>query len=114
MSDRIPPLVQFLKSCPQLGWSIQNPWVVRIYYGPQIDLEPVEILLDVLECRVPVVQSPRQEQILSDDRLHVGRRCQANQIVDALGMEIPAEALEVRREQHNVGLVDLMGRIPSA
>src|ERR1700720_3934814 len=33
-------------------------------------------------------------------------------MIDALGVKVPTIALELRREQHGISLVDLLGRIP--
>jgi anti-sigma B factor antagonist len=110
VSDGIPPVVQLLEFPPQRPGS----GIVGLHFEPELDAKAVEIFLKVIEIRIPVVQPPPPEQIVPDDRLQVGRRSQTDQILHAFGMKVPAEALKVRREQHDVSLIDLLGRVPSA
>jgi hypothetical protein len=108
MGDRIPPIVQLLQCASQRTWL----GIVCIDFNPEIDLEPLEVLPDVLEIRIAAVQISPPEQVIPDDALEVRRRGQAHQELDALGMEITAESLEMGRQQNDVRLIHLLGRVP--
>jgi hypothetical protein len=108
MSDCIAPLIQLHEVTPEslLG-------VIGLYVGPELDIEPAEIRADTAWMGITLVQLTIPDEFRAEDRLQVKRSDQTDQDGHALVMKVAAESLEVRREQDDISLIDLLRRVPT-
>src|SRR2546430_1777790 len=95
MGSQVPPPVQH-------GKISQACRVCRICRGQiESETESFKILPKVVEIRIPLVESPVGSDLLLNQQLKP-RSYSCNDELCAFCVEIAAEALEVRAEQHHV------------
>jgi hypothetical protein len=111
VGDCIPPVVQKLKLSPP--GSIL--WMMAIDFCPEDETEKSEVGPDAARLSVPTVElATPDEPVLDETPDRCGWIEMPHQVRDALGMEVTAEPLKLRRDQHGVRLVDLLGRVTTA
>jgi hypothetical protein len=93
MSYRIPPNVQLLDK----GLARCVPGILDPYLSPEVDPEAAEIRADAAGLRIETPQLKVLGQHLADGRLQILRRECWNKIIDALGMKVTTETLELGR-----------------
>ena len=109
VGDRVPPVDEFLKRVA--AGCVAG--VQRLDGRPERDAEAVEVRSDPAGMRVPLVERTIEEKLGAKERPDV-RRAGRDEVVDAFGVQVAAESLEVRRELRGVGVVDLKRRVPWA
>lgn len=100
----VAPAVQFtqrLLSCPGLV-------ITREKRRPKFNSESAEISAKVTRVRIAGFELPRFHHSLPHNHADGWMRDRSGQVLDALGVQITAERLKPRREQHYVRLLDLL------
>ena len=110
VSDGIPPFHELIDPAP----SPCVPHVDRTYRLPELEPQAIEVRPDCIGRRVASIQSPCPRELGVHRRSHRRSDDRTHHEVNALGVQIAAVSLELRAEQHDVGMVDLLRRPPSA
>jgi hypothetical protein len=109
VDDRIPPIIQFFE---QLHAS-QVLRVMDFDFIPERDLETTEVRADAAGLSIATIQETAPSQLGSHQLLQCRRRCDRCQDVDnALAVKISTEPLELRRKQHSIRVIELLGIEP--
>jgi len=109
MRDRVSPVVHLLE--PLLAVRVSR--LVPTHLVPERKAQPREVRSDVPRIRISPIQLPREGKLGSKSGPEDSRQDGSNEVVDALGVEVTGEALELRGEKHRIGLVDLDSRPPA-
>ena len=100
-------LTQRLLSCPGLV-------ITREKHRPKFNSESAEISAKVTRVRIAGFELPRFHHSLPHNHADGWMRDRGGQVLDALRVQITAERLKPRREQHYVRLLDLLCDRPPA
>jgi hypothetical protein len=83
-------------------------------FGPELDAEPVEVRADGTRVGVATIQAAVQEKCTAKHGSQDGWGDSPHEIFYTFRVKIPAEPLKLRRQQHRVGVVDLLDCISAA
>ena len=77
--------------------------------GQNATLESSEVGAEIARVRIASIELAMLDQVRADDVLHVVRKMEHERLRH-FGMKIAAEALELRRNEHRVRVIDLFRR----
>ena len=109
MCDRVSPVVEFL----QVVHATLAVSVVVADTVPEIEAEAIEICADVSRIRIGMIKLAVQREFGAKYGPQANRIDDSNDVINAFRMQIPTEALKLRRQQHGVRVVDLVSRVTS-
>jgi hypothetical protein len=107
VSNGVSPFVQFLK----LSLAPRIPRIRCADHGPEVDSESTEVRPQIVRIRIASINPPAESELRSQDVLHRDGMDATDQLVDRLRMQVAAESLKLGREQHRIGMIDLLRRI---
>ena len=105
----VPPHVQVPKMCDPVGVWTGREWE-RSQLHIQVEPETVKIVPDCLVSRVGPVQVTVGHSGRLDHQPH-GWGCRRRDDLDAFGVKVTAETLEVGAEKHDVAAKVLVGEL---
>jgi len=106
VSDRVPPDIQSLKEVSST-WIL---WAMLVDVIPELHSQSIEVRSDIPRSRVPLVQLPAEDELGSQNHLQSSRGDCPCDMVNRFRMEVATKPLEMRREQYDVGMVELLCR----
>lgn len=108
MGDGVPPLVESLQFDPP----VLVPHVVGLDPVPEFDAQKAEVGTETARLGILTVELSTLRETGLDQMPDQCRRVdERHQPGHAFGMEVATEALELRRDEHRVCVIDLLGRI---
>jgi len=81
---------------------------MSINLRPEVDTKSAKVRADAPWLSIATIQLPVQRELGSNNRLQCWCHERIHQVVHALGMEIPAESLELRSEENGIGSIYLL------
>lgn len=105
MGDGVAPGAElFEPPLPRGSTRIQPP-----HGGPEGEAEPVEVGTDIPGRRIPAIEATCEEELVAHEVFFGTPPQGAQEGIDALGVEIAAERLELGAEEHGIRVVQLLG-----
>lgn len=87
------------------------PAALHSHMIPKSDAQAIKIGADVSLVRVALIEFAMKRELRTKNRPDGKRGCRTNDMIDRFGVEIATEALELGRQQHRIGMIDLLSRI---
>jgi hypothetical protein len=109
MRDGVAPIVQVVQG----GSPLRLPAVDEAHVVPKAHPQPSEVGAQVPRVGIAVVELPSLRQHGPQDAGNGAGLRVRDQEVDGLRVEVAAEPLELRRQQHSVSVIELQRRVPT-
>jgi hypothetical protein len=103
VGNRVSPINQLLKQfAPALVPRIQG-----VHFRPKIDSQSIEIRPDRSGVGIPPAKASIPDKLHAQESLKL-RWDDCNNVINALRMKVPTEALKVRRQECGIRVIDLL------
>jgi hypothetical protein len=111
VDDRIPPLVQVFEEV----YSSCVPRVIELDFIPEGHVKTTEVGANAAGLSIAAIEEAASSRFGSHHLSQYRRwRNPCQDVEDAFGMKVPTKPMELGRQQHGIGVIELLGVEPPA